>query len=149
MLAPGEGRGSEFPRIPGPRSQDRVCIVGAGTSGVHMALRLKQKGYTRVTLLEKTFRSGGKCEDIRKGGVPNPMGASFAGASYFDNFIPLAREYGLGELIKLPTATVWATNSAADPGSNLTTSAFMLASLMKITNSSSPQVNLGTFFEVL
>ena len=32
----------------------RVCVVGAGPAGLHMALRLKEKGYTKVNLLEKT-----------------------------------------------------------------------------------------------
>ena len=148
MLEGGEEKGAEWPKIAGPQKAGRVCVVGAGPAGVHMALRLKQKGFTKVNLLEKTFRVGGKCKDIMHGGVPNPQGASFALASYFDNMIPLAEKYGLGELVKTPQIAVWATNSGSDPGSNLSLEAFMLATLGEITNSSSPEVNLGALFKV-
>ena len=42
--------GAEWPRIPGPLPQDRVCVVGAGMSGVHMAARLKGLGYNDVRM---------------------------------------------------------------------------------------------------
>ena len=42
--------GAEWPRIPGPLPQDRVCVVGAGMSGVHMAARLKGLGYNDVII---------------------------------------------------------------------------------------------------
>ena len=148
MLEGPEEKGEEWPKIAGPQKSGRVCVVGAGPAGVHMALRLKEKGYTRVDLLEKTLRVGGKCEDIAHGGVPNPQGASFVAASYFDNLIPLAKKYGLGEVVKTPSINFWATNSASDPGSQLSTAAFMLGTLKEITNSSSPEVNLGALFEV-
>ena len=148
MLEGPEEKGKAWPKIAGPQKTGRVCVVGAGPAGVHMALRLKEKGYTKVDLLEKTFRVGGKCEDITHGGVPNPQGAIFAVASYFDNLIPLAEKYGLGEVVSIPTMTVWATNSASDPGSKLSTAAFMLSTLSQITNSSSPEVNLGALTEV-
>ena len=148
MLEGGEEKGAEWPKIAGPQKAGRVCVVGAGPAGVHMALRLKQKGFTKVDLLEKTFRVGGKCKDIMHGGVPNPQGAMFAVASYFENLIPLAEEYGLGEVVKIPVSNIWATNSASDPGSKLSFAAFMFATLKEITNSSSPEVNLGALFQV-
>ena len=94
------------------------------------------------------FKSWWQCEDIAHGGVPNPQGASFVAASYFENLIPLAEKYGLGEVVKTPSINFWATNSASDPGSQLSTAAFMLGTLKEITNSSSPEVNLGALFEV-
>ena len=148
MLEGTEEKGKAWPKIAGPQKTGRVCVVGAGPAGVHMALRLKERGYTKVDLLEKTFRAGGKCEDIMHGGVPNPQGASFALASYFENLIPLAEKYGIGDLVKIPTVNVWATNSASDPGSKLSTAEFMFGNLKEITNSSSPEVNLGALFEV-
>ena len=148
MLEGGEEKGKAWPKIAGPQKTARVCVVGAGPTGVHMALRLKEKGYTRVDLLEKTFRVGGKCEDIVHGGVPNPQGAIFAVASYFENLIPLAEKYGLGEVVKIPSINFWATNSASDPGSKLSTAAFIVGTLKEITNSSSPEVNLGAILQV-
>lgn len=148
MLEGGVEKGEEWPKIAGPKESGRVCVVGAGPAGLHMALRLKQKGYTKVDILEKTFRVGGKCEDIAHGGVPNPQGGVFAVASYFKNFIKLAEKYGVGEVVKLPSQNVWATNSASDPGSKLSTAAFLFGTLSQITNSSSPEVNLEAIFEV-
>ena len=112
MLEGPEEKGQEWPKIAGPQKTGRVCVVGAGPAGLHMALRLKGKGYTRGDLLEKTLRVGGKCLNIEHGGIPNPQGALFAVASYFDNFIPLAEKYGVGEVVKIRRMTVWAKNSA-------------------------------------
>jgi len=39
---------------------DRIGIVGAGPAGVHMASRLKQMGYLKTTLFERSDRVGGK-----------------------------------------------------------------------------------------
>ena len=148
MLEGSEDKGKEWPKISGPRKDGRVCVVGAGPAGIHMALRLKEKGYTRVDVLEKTFRVGGKCEDIDHGGVPNPQGGVFAVASYFENFIPLAEKYGVGEVVKIPRMTVWAKNSATETASKLSTTDFVVGTLREITNSSAPDVNLGHLFEV-
>ena len=148
MLEGLEEKGKEWPKIVGPQKTGRVCVVGAGPAGVHMALRLKEKGYTRVDLLEKTSRVGGKCEDIMHGGVPNPQGAIFAASSYFENLIPLAKRFGVGELVKIPPISVWATNSASDLGSKLSVEAFMFETLKEITNSSSPKENVGALFQV-
>ena len=148
MLEGPEEKGQEWPKIAGPQKTGRVCVVGAGPAGLHMALRLKEKGYARVDLLEKTFRVGGKCLNIEHGGVPNPQGALFAVASYFDNLIPLAEKYGVGEVVKAPAMSFWATNSATDPGSKLSIEAFMFGILKEITNSSSPEINLGALFQV-
>ena len=56
MLDGPEEKGKMWPKIAGPEKDGRVCVVGAGPAGVHMALRLKEKGYTRVDIMEKTFR---------------------------------------------------------------------------------------------
>ena len=98
LLEPGPAKGIEFPSVPGPRREDRVCIVGAGPSGVHMAMKLKKMGHKDVTIFEKTDRVGGKSYDVKYRGVYYPMGTIFAEPSYFDNMVPLAREYGVGQL---------------------------------------------------
>ena len=134
MLEGSEDKGKEWPKISGPQKDGRVCVVGAGPAGIHMALRLKEKGYTRVDILEKTFRVGGKCEDIDHGGVPNPQGGVFAVASYFENFIPLAEKYGVGEVVKIPRMTVWAKNSANETASKLSTTDFLVGTLRQTWN---------------
>ena len=143
LLEPVPPQGLPFPRIRGPNTSDRVCIVGAGPAGVHMALSLKRRGYSNLTIYEKSNRVGGMSFDINYRGVPQHMGTHLADPNYFDNLIPLAQEYGAGDLVKIPTANVWASNSGSQPGSQLLTSQYILGSLVALTNSSSPQVNLG------
>ena len=38
----------------------KIVVVGAGAAGINMSVRLKENGYTNVTILEKTNRVGGK-----------------------------------------------------------------------------------------
>jgi hypothetical protein len=92
---------------------------------------------------------GGKSYDVEHRGGVYPLGSVFLEANYFKNLVPLAEQYGLGEMAKVPQANIWATNSATDIGSKLSPDAFMLGALSKITNSTSIQVNVGTFLKVL
>ena len=49
LLAPSPALGEPWPTIPGPELDDRVCIVGAGASGIHMAISLKKRNYENVS----------------------------------------------------------------------------------------------------
>ena len=132
-------RGEPFPSIPGPSPSDRVCIVGAGPSGIHMALMLKRRGYTDLTIYEKTGRVGGKSYDINYRGVPNPLGTSFLEPSYFDNFVPLAREYG-AELVPLPSANPWFSNSHEG---RLSPPQYYVREMAAFTNTTDVKTNIG------
>ena len=90
-------KGKEFPKILGPKSTDKVCIVGAGPSGLHMALSLKDKGYQKIKIFEKTGRHGGKSYDTVIDGIYRPQGTIFLTADYKDNVIPLAERYSAGD----------------------------------------------------
>ena len=83
------------PRFMGPGRQEKVCVVGAGPAGVHMAYSLKRRGYSSVVMLEKAGRVGGKCLDLHYRGVVWPLGAGVTVAHYSRNIIPLAEEFGL------------------------------------------------------
>ena len=48
LLAPTPAVGEPWPNIPGPDLKDRVCIVGAGAAGIHMAASLKKRNYENV-----------------------------------------------------------------------------------------------------
>ena len=48
LLSPTPALGEPWPSIPGPNTQHRVCIVGAGAAGIHMAVSLKKRGYDQV-----------------------------------------------------------------------------------------------------
>ena len=94
------GQGSAFPRIAGPKPSDKVCIVGAGPAGLHMALELKLRNFTNLVIFERDNRVGGKSYDVHYRGLDQPLGTIFVIEEYFDNLIPLARRYGVGDLVK-------------------------------------------------
>ena len=91
-------KGIPFPSIDGPKTHEKVCIVGAGPAGIDMAVRLKDKGFTNLTIFEKTGRVGGKCLDTVIDGFYRPQGAALLTADYFDNLVPLAKRYSVGRL---------------------------------------------------
>ena len=91
-------RGKEFPNITGPKSKDKVCIVGAGPAGLHMALSLKDNGYQKIRIFEKTDRHGGKSYDTIIDGLYRPQGSIYLTADYVDNVFKLARRYDAGDM---------------------------------------------------
>ena len=93
-------KGKPFPRIPGPSPEDKVCIVGAGPAGLHMAVELRRRNYNNIVILEKSNRVGGKCYDVHYKGRVKALGAFLATEEYFDNFIPLAKRYNAGGVVK-------------------------------------------------
>ena len=99
-------QGESFPRITGPKQDDNVCIVGAGPAGIDMALRLKDKGYSKITMFEKTGRVGGKSYDTNINGVYRPQGTILITSEYFDNLVKLAKRYHVGELKAIPSPVV-------------------------------------------
>ena len=103
---PLSAKGHAFPRISGPRINDRICVVGAGPAGIHMALSLKKKGYKNITIFEKTDRVGGKCFDIDFGGIVQPEGAVFLNGDYFGEMVELGEKYGAGKIVESPKQNV-------------------------------------------
>ena len=105
LLNPGPAVGIPYQDIPGPSKDDRVCVVGAGPSGVHMAMRLKKLGYQDVVIFEKSNRVGGKSYDVKYRGVYYPMGtmasrpASVAFPANFDfDHLEIEEEHRAREL---------------------------------------------------
>ena len=99
-------QGESFPKINGPKPDENVCIVGAGPAGIDMALRLKDNGYSKITIFKKTARVGGKSYDTEINGVYRPQGTIFLTADYFDNIIKLAQRFNVGELKAIPMSEV-------------------------------------------
>ncbi|WP_054939589.1 FAD-dependent oxidoreductase [Paenibacillus ihuae] len=64
------------------KREDKIGIIGAGISGVSAAYYLAKKGYTHITILEKSDRVGGKCFSIEYKGKTYEMGALFGLPSY-------------------------------------------------------------------
>ena len=75
----------------------RIVILGAGPAGLHMASRLKQLGCTNVTILERTFRYGGKTHTVHEHGNPNDIGTCWMHPGY-GPVIELIRKYEVGPI---------------------------------------------------
>ena len=99
-------KGIPFPRINGPKKDDHVCIVGAGPAGIHMAVRLKDSGYKKITIFEKSSRVGGKCYDVQYDEFYQPLGATFLHVDYFETVVKLAKRYNVGDIQAIPTIGV-------------------------------------------
>ena len=104
-----------------------------------MAMKLKKLDYTDVTIFEKSRRVGGKSNDVKFRGASYPIGTVFFEPSYFDNVVPLAREYGVGEYLRLPSVGIWLENKG---GANITLNHYYGLELSKFTNSQDPTVNV-------
>lgn len=64
---------------PDPR---RVCIVGAGIAGVHMAWLLRRRGFQSITVLERNDYVGGKVLTREAGGILHEMGGCYTTPAY-------------------------------------------------------------------
>lgn len=68
-----------------PKPKDtKVCIVGAGISGLTAAHQLQKQGYSNVTVFEKENRVGGKCLTQLVDWHPYDMGGHEMLAGYYD-----------------------------------------------------------------
>ncbi|XP_062618213.1 uncharacterized protein LOC134279817 [Saccostrea cucullata] len=82
-----------YPAISGPKSvNDRIAIVGAGISGVHMASLLKERGFKNVKIFEQRNEVGGKAYSRFYRGVYNEFGTIFMTDTY-DQVARLVRRY--------------------------------------------------------
>lgn len=73
---------------------EKICVLGAGPSGMSAAWYLQQKGYTNVTVLERLDRVGGKCNSPEYNGKYYEMGAGI-GLSTYKNTIKLTQDIGI------------------------------------------------------
>ena len=65
---------------------DRVCIVGSGSSAVHMSWLLKRRGYINTVMYEKEDRIGGKIwtHQPQPGDVVRELGTAFLSPDYYE-----------------------------------------------------------------
>ena len=75
-------------------NEERICILGAGISGLSVAYYLLNKGYKNITVLEKEDRVGGKCFSILYRGKTYEIGAMMGVPSY-DNINSIMKEFGI------------------------------------------------------
>lgn len=73
---------------------EKICIVGAGPSGMSAGWYLQKKGYTDITVLERLDRVGGKCNSPEFDGKHYEMGAGIGLSTYYES-LKLMNEIGL------------------------------------------------------
>lgn len=73
--AKGQAKGKPLEKLDKnrPKKSDRIGIIGAGPSGLHMAYQLKRAGFENVVVVEKTGRIGGKSKAVTLDGVPHAL----------------------------------------------------------------------------
>ncbi|MFT4978357.1 MAG: putative NAD/FAD-dependent oxidoreductase [Myxococcota bacterium] len=89
-----------------PERDSRVVILGAGPAGVHMARCLLRRGFTDVTILEKTDRVGGKSLTVEHDGELHELGTAYLNPDYIE-VINLLKEYDLDDRVPYEGRTVW------------------------------------------
>jgi len=127
ILAQVPSKGKPFPKIKGPKINDKVCIVGAGAAGLHMAVSLKKRGFKNLVLFEKSGRVGGKVLDITYKNITNYYMA--LSLSLFDTFLPLAEEYGSADLTQINWFDIWLDGS----NKRVTLQEYIINSVVNIT----------------
>lgn len=84
-----------------PQLHDKIVFVGAGPSSLHMAHLLHKRGFSNITILEKSDRYGGKTYTVphsKHPDVQHEMGTCYLHKAY-DVVRELASELGVAEEI--------------------------------------------------
>ena len=79
----------------------RIVVVGAGAGGICVAWYLKLAGFTRVQVLEKSPRLGGKCRSLTMEGQSFDLGANYITSAY-KRVRALAAHVGAGMYTEKP-----------------------------------------------
>jgi uncharacterized protein with NAD-binding domain and iron-sulfur cluster len=90
----------------------RIGIIGAGAAGLAAAYYLKRKGYTKVVVLERSNRVGGKCRTVEYEGRHFDVGANYVTAAYSE-VLQIARKFGAALYTEAPAITAHASSSGA------------------------------------
>ena len=87
-------------RAPKPNNT-RVCIIGAGISGLTVAYQLQKQGYKNITVLEKDDQIGGKCITSDLDEQPFDLGGHEMLAGYKD-LLQIADELNAPTRVSIP-----------------------------------------------
>ena len=84
----------------GQGRKEKVCIIGAGSSGVHLGWLLKRRGFEQTVVFERNDRLGGDIWTFEKGSggdnITRELGAAFLSPDY-EEVRALLRRYNLPE----------------------------------------------------
>lgn len=89
----------------------KICVVGAGISGLTAAYELNKKGYRNITVLEKANYLGGKCSTAVRDDLPFDFGGHEMLAGYTD-VINLAKELNSPSRRSIPPVVYDSTKRA-------------------------------------
>lgn len=132
-------------KIPGPRNlNDKIAIIGAGPAGIHMALLLKEKGFTNVQVLEKTSRIGGKSQSIEYRDTVHDIGTVYLSKDY-QIIKDLSQKYVPNDITSFPPASVWRDNNTVPIQFTMYAGGFVMKTL-GLTN---PQQVMKAIFQAL
>ena len=96
-----------------PLSKDeRICIMGAGPSGLTVAKELKEMGFTNVTVLEQSDTVGGKSHTRNIGGRSHDLGATMGVGFKYDGVAQYAAEAGV-KTVPFPKQVHYSLDSGA------------------------------------
>ena len=87
-----------------------------------MSYRLKKKGFTNVTILEKSNRIGGKAETFTYRDTKIPLAVCCYTSMYNETLLPLLRHFGIkkpnDDDYLLKYTTFWPVNNDSKPATN-------------------------------
>lgn len=89
-----------------PLKSDKIAIIGAGPSGIHMAYKLKSLGYKDITIFERSGRVGGKSYTYHYKGTRHEFGTVYTTFEYTE-LIKLLKEFGTGKIVPAGSTTRW------------------------------------------
>lgn len=73
----------------------RICVIGAGPSGLSVAHELRAKGYTNVVILEGSDRIGGKSFTVDFNGRAHDLGATMGVPGMYNAIKELGEQHGV------------------------------------------------------
>eukprot|EP00038_Savillea_parva_P027501 m.59947 g.59947 ORF g.59947 m.59947 type:complete len:550 (-) comp7925_c0_seq1:99-1748(-) len=134
---------------PSTINQTRVCIVGAGVAGIHLAWLLARRGYTNLTVFESTDHVGGKAWTLSHG-VPGDattrdVGAEFLSPDYYET-LALVRRFNL---TLLPLSSSTDTRVHVANGSAIVPSAWYNERVANITGTTNASENQQTVADAM
>ncbi|XP_033760783.1 polyenoic fatty acid isomerase-like [Pecten maximus] len=107
-------KGDDLPNITGPASSDsRIAILGADPAGVHMAYKLKKRGFTNVVILEPGDQVGGKSLTVHHRGVRHELGNGHFRVENGD-ILSIIDDFRMGPIHPLGSFSVWPNSGRPD-----------------------------------
>jgi len=114
-----------------PQKNEKVVIIGAGPSGIHMSALLKESGFSDVTILEKTDRVGGKSLTLYDDdGTPQEMGTCYTIPYKYQELRRIVDQYNL-PFKEIPVLPRWCYQGGFTQTSHIEQTEWLLSEVKK------------------